>query len=63
MKRCENDARTVHWGWGVGWGGGKENRTFAVCLSSNIPLCLVKERIYFPICLVKERICLQKHHI
>ena len=43
--------------------GGKENRTFAVCLSSNIPLCLVKERIYFPICLVKERICLQKHHI
>ena len=44
-------------------GGGKENRTFAVCLSSNIPLCLVKERIYFPICLVKERICLQKHHI
>ena len=31
---------------------GKENRTFVICLTCNIPLCLVKERN-----------CFQKHHI
>ena len=31
---------------------GKENRTFFICLSCNIPLCLVKERN-----------CFQKHHM
>ena len=31
---------------------GKENRTFVICLSCNIPLCLVKERN-----------CFQKHHM
>ena len=30
----------------------KENRTFVICLASNIPFCLVKERS-----------CSQKHHI
>ena len=30
----------------------KENRTFVICLTRNIPLCLVKERS-----------CFQKHHI
>ena len=31
---------------------GKENRTFVICLTCSIPLCLVKERN-----------CFQKHHI
>ena len=31
---------------------GKENRAFVICLTCNIPLCLVKERN-----------CFQKHHI
>ena len=31
---------------------GKENRTFVICLTCNIPLCLVKKRN-----------CFQKHHI